>query len=134
MLYTRKATQADLAGIMNVIEAGINYLKLQGSPQWQDGQGPTEALIKSDIDQGFGCVLVLDNQVVGYGALVPGPEDVYEAIQDGSWQSDGSANYVAIHRIAVDTSIRGQGLAHQMFHDLIIISRERGYTDLRVDT
>ena len=134
--YTRQAVVADIPGIMNVINAGIAYLKEQGSPQWQNGHGPNEMIITNDIKAGFGHVLVLDNQVVGYGALVPGPEAAYEKIQEGSWQTvpDANGHYIAIHRVAVDTAIRGQGLAKTLFHDLVVLARARGYVDQRVDT
>jgi GNAT superfamily N-acetyltransferase len=131
--YTRQANMSDLDDAMRVLQAGIAYLKEQGSPQWQDGQGPTVTQVTDDIHAGFGHVLVLDGVVVGYGALIPGPEDVYEQISDGGWVQTGLP-YVAIHRIAIDTSIRGRGLSKTMFHDLIILARARGFRDIRVDT
>lgn len=134
--YTRQAVATDIPDIMTVINAGIAYLKEQGSPQWQYGHGPNEVIITNDIKAGFGHVLVLDDHVVGYGALVPGPEPAYEDIKAGSWliTSDTESKYVAIHRIAIDTTIRGQGLAKTLFHDLVVLARARGYIDQRVDT
>jgi GNAT superfamily N-acetyltransferase len=130
--YTRQATEADLPAAMAVLNAGIAYLKAQGSPQWQDGQGPTEEQVLADISAGFGYVLIHEGEVAGYGALIPGPDPIYEHITEGAWSQNG--DYVAIHRIAVDTNIRGKGLSKTLFHDLIVLARANDYTDVRVDT
>lgn len=133
LIYTRKATMEDSAAIMRVLNDGIAYLKAQGSPQWQDGHGPTLEIVKHDIEQDYAHVLIYSGKVVGYGALVPGPEQAYEDITEGNWEGR-SDKYVAIHRIAVDMNIRGQGLSKILFHDLIVLARHMDYTDLRVDT
>lgn len=133
LIYTRKATMEDLEAVISILNDGIAYLKAQGSPQWQNGHGPTLEIVKHDIEQGYPHVLIYSGRVVGYGALVPGPEQAYEEITEGNWLG-GSNRYMTIHRIAVDMNIRGQGLSKILFHDLIVLSRQMDYKDLRVDT
>lgn len=41
MIQFRKATLSDLPEMMALFEMGIQSLKKQGSPQWQNGYGPT---------------------------------------------------------------------------------------------
>ena len=49
MIQFRKATLSDLPEMMALFEMGIQSLKKQGSPQWQNGYGPTREKIKEDI-------------------------------------------------------------------------------------
>ncbi|SES25719.1 L-amino acid N-acyltransferase YncA [Gracilibacillus ureilyticus] len=132
-IYTRKARSTDMDAIMKILEEGIAYLRDQGLPQWQNGQGPNGETVQADIINGYAYVLVDDQNVVGYGVLVPGPDHAYENINQGSWQYS-SKNYVAIHRIAVDRNVRGKGLAKILIHDLIVLARNLEYLDIRIDT
>ncbi|MDX8046780.1 GNAT family N-acetyltransferase [Gracilibacillus sp. S3-1-1] len=132
-VYTRKATIHDAEAIMSILNDGIAYLKEQGLPQWQNGEGPTLELIKQDIEKGYAHVLIYENKIAGYGALIPGPEAPYEDITEGSWKEQEDS-YMVIHRIAVDLHVRGQGLSKILLHDLIVLSRRMEYKDIRVDT
>ncbi|WP_163581762.1 GNAT family N-acetyltransferase [Gracilibacillus saliphilus] len=132
-VYTRKATLHDAEAIMSILNDGIAYLKEQKVPQWQNGEGPTLELIKQDIEKGYAHVLIYDNKVAGYGALVPGPEAPYENITEGSWEEQEDS-YIVIHRIAVDLQVRGKGLSKILLHDLIVLSRQMEFKDVRVDT
>ncbi|MBC5636339.1 GNAT family N-acetyltransferase [Ornithinibacillus sp. BX22] len=132
-VYTRKATIHDLEAIMSILNDGIAYLKEQGLPQWQNGDGPTPELIKQDIEKGYAHVLISDNKIAGYGALVPGPEAPYENMTGGSWKGQEDS-YIVIHRIAVDLHVRGKGLSKILLHDLIVLSRHMEYKDVRIDT
>lgn len=132
MTYTRKATADDIPAVMEIITAAIAYLAEQGSPQWQANQGPTESIITEDVLAERGYVLIFDQTIVGYVALVAGPDLIYEAIE-GNW-ADVSRKYVAIHRVAVSQQVRGQGLSQTLMNESVKWSQELGYTDIRIDT
>ncbi|MFC4403866.1 GNAT family N-acetyltransferase [Gracilibacillus xinjiangensis] len=131
--YTRKAQSADTEAIMKILNDGIAYLKEQGLPQWQDGHGPDRENIKDDMINGYAYVMIDDGKIVGYGTLVPGPEEAYENMTEGKWQGE-SHRYIAVHRIAVDVTVRGKGLAKILLHDLIVLARNLEYKDIRIDT
>lgn len=132
MAYTRKARLTDLDAILKITDQAVTFLASQNSPQWQGGDGPTRTEFETAINDGIAYVLIYDQQVAGVAKLIPGPEAAYEAIY-GRWLGDASA-YMTIHRVAVDGEIRGQGLAQQLLHDLIVLARERDFTDIRIDT
>ncbi len=72
MIQFRKATLSDLPEMMALFEMGIQSLKKQGSPQWQNGYGPTREKIKEDINQQESYLLLYDDQIAASAALVKG--------------------------------------------------------------
>ncbi|CAM3681839.1 GNAT family N-acetyltransferase [Weissella cibaria] len=132
MTYTRKARLSDLDAILKITDQAVAFLASQDSPQWQGNDGPTRAEFETAINAGVAYVLIYDKQVAGVAKLISGPEAAYDNI-DGQWNGDATT-YMTIHRVTVDGEIRGQGLAQQLLHDLIVIARERNFTDIRIDT
>ncbi|KAF1296927.1 GCN5 family acetyltransferase [Enterococcus sp. JM4C] len=129
----RRAEKADCPEIMKIIQQAKAFLAHQGSPQWQNGYGPTEEAILKDIEKGESYVLVVDNQIVGTAALVSGIDPVYTAITEGNWQTTDTA-YLSIHRVAIDGTIRGRGLAKELLTGLIQEASAMGIHDIRIDT
>ena len=132
MTYTRRATDADLDAIIAITDQAIAFLASQNSPQWQGGDGPTRSEFATAIANKIAYVLIHDGKVAGVAKLIPGPEKAYEEI-DGAWQND-SQHYMTIHRVAIDGRIQGQGLAKQLLRDLIMLSIDHGFNDIRIDT
>ncbi len=127
----RKATRADLPALMTIIDEAIQLLKSQGSPQWQHGYGPSIEKITQDIQMQTLYVLA-EQEILALGALIPGVDPVYTAIEEGSWE--GTGPYLSIHRVAVSQKAAGRGLAKQLLRSLIEESRQQGITDVRIDT
>lgn len=127
----RKAQKQDIPEIMNLIAQGIQSLKKQGSPQWQNGYGPTEQQVEQDIKNGNGYVLD-EKKVVAYASLIEGIDPVYTAIEDGAWE--GKEPYVSIRRVVVSTQLTGKGMARKMLLYLINTSQQLGFNDIRIDT
>ncbi|ATF42033.1 GNAT family N-acetyltransferase [Weissella paramesenteroides] len=132
LTYTRQAKPSDVDAIYRIIQQAVAYLGSQNSPQWQGSAEPNRKEFEDDINKGIVYVLIYNHQVAGVGKLVPGPEQAYEDI-DGSWLGNES-QYMSLHRIAIDADVRGQGLAHQLIHDLVMLSLDHGYRDIRIDT
>ncbi|EOL43803.1 hypothetical protein RV11_GL002248 [Enterococcus phoeniculicola] len=128
----RKAKKADCEKIMQLIEQAKEFLKQQGSPQWQKGHGPKKETILRDIEKEESYLLIADNQIVGTAALVSGIDPVYTAIT-GTWKKTDTA-YVSIHRVAIDGTIRGNRLAKQLLNGLVSIAKKEGIKDVRIDT
>ena len=129
--YIRLAQPADLATIMGIIEDARQTLKAAGSTQWQ-GEYPNQSTINDDLAAHHAWVLVHQEQVVGYAAMVSGPDPSYEKI-DGSWKINDQP-YVAIHRIAVVKSHQGKHLVTPFMQLLIRESLNEGILDYRIDT
>jgi len=130
--YIRPARPADLDAIMPIIESGRQYLKNQGLPQWQDGEGPDLALVTGDVEAGRGYVLLSEGLISGYLALIPGPDGT-PPLSEGAWD-ERFEQYVAIHSVALGPNCRGRGLGNSFLRDAVTAARVLGYQDIRLDT
>ncbi|MDT2602770.1 GNAT family N-acetyltransferase [Enterococcus dongliensis] len=127
----RLSTLADIPQIGSIINDAKHYLKEQGSPQWQNGHEPHEAVIREDIRKKASYVLTLNDEIVGTIALIAEKDPSYEAIE-GSWQGNGP--YVALHHAAVSQKYRGAGLGKQLLMQAIKQAQILAYQDIRIDT
>lgn len=127
----RPSTIADIPAIGIIINEAKQYLKEQGSPQWQDGHEPHEGVIREDIQKKASYVLTLEDEVVGTIALIAENDPVYEAIE-GNWQGEGP--YVSLHHVAVSQKHRGIGLGKNLLTLAIKQAQALGYEDIRIDT
>ncbi len=95
----REASPADVAEIMQVMDAAKKIMRQSGNMhQWSDGY-PSEAVIAADMKQHGGFVIEDDCKIVGYFAFLPSPEPTYAKIYDGEWIDDVQPYHV-VHRIA----------------------------------
>ncbi|WP_265457457.1 GNAT family N-acetyltransferase [Enterococcus sp. HY326] len=133
-VYVRKATILDLDQIEKIIEDGKRYLQAQGSPQWQNGYGPTREKIQADIERKESYVMLVEGVIAGVAALVSGVDPVYTAISGGSWQENSAESYLSVHRVAFNQELRGQGYAKLFMQLLVTVAATIGCRDLRIDT
>ncbi|HEY4399959.1 MAG TPA: GNAT family N-acetyltransferase [Lactobacillaceae bacterium] len=131
--FLRRAVAQDLPAIMPLIEAGRAFLATQKIDQWQNAY-PASADIAADIAQNVGYVLVVDQQIAGYTALIIGEETAYTNIEQGAWERPQATDYAALHRIAMSQDFRGQGLTRLLFNSAFTLLQARGIFDVRVDT
>ncbi|OFN12627.1 acetyltransferase [Lactobacillus sp. HMSC072E07] len=130
-IFMRVAMPADIPAMMKVIASARQFLGAQGIDQWQ-GTYPDQAAIEQDIATGIGRVLIVDGRVAGVAALVVGPDPHYLRIDGAGWLAD--VPYLAVHRFALDGSIRGKQLSRVFFSNIMSEAYRRGFDDLRVDT
>ena len=128
----RVAAPDDLEHIVAIIESGRAYLKAQGLPQWQNGYGPNRTEAASDMERGRGYVLEIAGRAGGYASLIPGPEGS-PALFEGAWAGAGE-HYTTIHRVALESAVRGAGLSAAFLEGLIQAAQALGYQDIRIDT
>ena len=127
----RLAKLSDLPRLLEIADGAVQVLKEQGSPQWQNGYGPTEDKLRADIEQQW--LYVLENQqVLAFAALVPGVDEVYTNIREGQWE--GTAEYLSVHRFAVSKEASGKGLAKLLLSKMIEVASHKGVYDVRIDT
>lgn len=130
-MHLRRATTGDQSAIMAILTGAITALRQAGSPQWQNGY-PNNVTIAADIKQHVAYVLEKEQTIIGYAALVAGPDPNYLYI-NGQWLTS-SSNYCAIHRVALAQSVRGQGMATPFLTLLLAEAKQRGYQSVRIDT
>lgn len=104
--------------------------RARGIDQWQKGD-PDGPGLAAAIEQKTIHVLEQEGQAVGMITVVPGPEASYAQI-DGAWLNQEP--YAAFHRVCVEESCKGRGIAAQLFGRSEDLARHMGLTNIRIDT
>lgn len=131
-IYLRRAQLQDLPAIMKIIDDAKELLKKNGSPQWQNGY-PNQENFTQDIAMQTNWILINDNKVVATATLQLTPEPTYRNITQGQWQQSDEP-YATIHRVAISSNYRGQGLSKLLFSNLLTVGQMQGIKNFRVDT
>ena len=131
-IYLRRAQLQDLTAIMKIIDDAQELLKKNGSPQWQNGY-PDQETFTQDIVMQTNWILINDNKVVATATLQLTPEPTYRNITQGQWQQPDEP-YATIHRVAISSNYRGQGLSKLLFSNLLTVGQMQGIKNFRVDT
>lgn len=131
-IYLRRAQLQDLTVIMKIIDDAKELLKKNGSPQWQNGY-PDQENFTQDIVMQTNWILINDNKVVATATLQLTPEPTYRNITQGQWQQPDEP-YATIHRVAISSNYRGQGLSKLLFSNLLTVGQMQGIKNFRVDT
>lgn len=129
-LEFRKAVAEDSSEIWDILQDAITRRKNDGSRQWQDGY-PNLETVKSDIEKGFGYVLLVDGNVAGYSALILNDEPAYNDIE-GEWLTNG--DFLVVHRVAISDKFAGKGLSKNIFTFIEDVAKENNTFSIKVDT
>ena len=122
----RKATLADMAAVMSVMEAAKGIMRRSGNlSQWGLGY-PSEEVILADIDRNGAFVIEEKGGVVAYFACLASPEPTCHQIFEGQWLDD-TLPYHVIHRIASVPH------AHHIFSDIMVFCFAIDH-NIRIDT
>lgn len=130
------ATTNDVAHIWSIINAEVQVMAQAGRTQWQNGY-PNPSIIATDIEQEVGRVLLLQEHVVGYCAIVYSGEPCYDHIEGGNWLTTSHSStpcYSVVHRLAIDPTCTGRGLATQFLSLLLQETATHGCKSMRIDT
>lgn len=127
----RRAKTSDISTIYNIIKQAQEYMKDNGINQWQDNY-PNEDIIIQDVKQEINYVYCDGDKVIGTIVVLFDGEPDYDKIYDGSWINNNE--YVVIHKIAVDESVKGLGIAAKMISNVEKRSKDKGFKSIRVDT
>ena len=129
----RQARLEDLDQIVAVLESSRTFLGAQGLPQWQNGYGPSRDTAQEQVEDGRGYVVTVDGAICGYAELVVGAAGAADLV-DATWPSPYGEDYVTIHSVAIDASVRGRGIGKWMIHALINEAAAQNLHDIRIDT
>lgn len=133
-LKLRVATVADLPIVMKITNQAKALLKAEGINQWQMGY-PSEVDFENDMKEEHLFIAMIDDQAVGFIALIDGLDQAYQVIENGAWINN-EAPYYTIHRVAVDSEASGQKIGERMIRAGVVKSFELDPTahSVRVDT
>lgn len=130
-MIIRLAEKKDIDTIMQIIADARESIGRLGVDQWQYGY-PTRDIVKEDVMLERSFVVEVDGSIVATFALMMNGEPTYKKIYCGAWIGDGE--YLALHRIAIDSKKRGQGIAEKIIAFLVEYANENNYSSIRVDT
>ena len=129
-MQLRKADISEAPVIWSILQQAIEQRRKDGSQQWQNGY-PNNQTVLEDIEKGYAYVLVDDQTIVAYAAIIFGDEPAYNIIE-GKWITDG--DYVVVHRVATSDAAKGKGVATILFQLLESLSLEHQVYSIKVDT
>ena len=129
-MILRKAIFSEKPVIWEILQQAIAQRKQDGSEQWQNGY-PNEQTVQDDITNGFGYVLVEEDSVIAYAAIIFGIEPAYNDI-DGQWLTN--QDYVVVHRVATSNAAKGRGVAMRLFQKIEELSTAHNVYSIKVDT
>lgn len=121
----RQAIAADLPSIMQILELGKKYMRLEGNMQQWSGAYPTLECMQQDIVEGNCFVCLHGEEIVACFSHLPGPDPYYAVIEEGEWPD--ARDYYVLHRIASSGRVSGVGIR-------VLDFCLRRYPVLRVDT
>ncbi|MEA4900120.1 GNAT family N-acetyltransferase [Desulfitobacterium sp.] len=127
----RQAARSDIDSILNIIKQAQAYFKEHEINQWQNNY-PNHEVIMKDINNSQSFVLVNRDKIVGTTAVSFEGEKTYEIIYEGQWLSN--FDYAVIHRMAVDSVYKGQGLASLMIKKVEEMCLSKGVHSIKIDT
>lgn len=130
MFELRKATDADLPRIMEIMEQAKQQMYREGKHQWDESY-PALAHISADITDETGHVLCLNGTVIAYAAIVFSGEPAYDAIE-GKWLSEQP--YVVVHRLAVADEMKRKGIATLFMQETERLALTNGIHSFKIDT
>ena len=126
----RLADIEDVNTIWEILQGAIAQRKKDGSDQWQNGY-PNKETVLDDIQNRHGYVLIEDEMIIAYAAIIFGIEPAYNDIK-GQWLSND--NYVVVHRVATSQDVKGKGVATKLFYLIEELSIKNNTYSIKVDT
>lgn len=130
MISYRFTQTSDLPAVMSIVKQAQDYFKNKGIDQWQNGY-PNEETFVHDIEKGHSYVFLSDDRIVATAMISFDGESTYDLIE-GTWLNNEP--YAVVHRIAVDSELKGQNIAGEILDVVRLLCRKAGINDIRVDT
>ncbi|UOQ66412.1 GNAT family N-acetyltransferase [Hymenobacter volaticus] len=127
-MVLRRATATDLPAIVALVRRVVPLMNEAGNFQWSVDY-PNESVFQNDINQQQLWVAELEGQVAGVAALTRDQDEEYS---QADW--DVTEPALVTHRLAVDPSTQGRGVAAALLQQAEVLAAEQGLKVLRVDT
>jgi len=127
-MLTRLATHEDLPALMALLRRVVPLMIASGNLQWDESY-PNETVFLRDIGLQQLWVAQADTGIAGVAAITTDQEPDYTQV---GWDIEEPA--IVVHRLAVDPSFQGAGVASALMQKAEEVAAERGITILRIDT
>lgn len=125
----RLANKSDVNEMMVVTKRIVNnMIEVNKINQW-DQTYPNPEVFNNDIDLGNLYVATEDSDIVGFICINDEETPEYEKV---TWRVNDS--YLLIHRIGVDPTKTGRGIASKLITHAESIALERGAKWMKIDT
>ena len=128
--HFRPAKYSEASQIWQILKDAIKRRKKDGSKQWQDGY-PNMEVVKRDIENKIGFVLIQNDTIIGYTAVIINDEPDYINIE-GRWLSD--QDFVVYHRVAISEEFLAKGMAKKMIRLIEKYALSKNIYSLKADT
>lgn len=129
-MILRPATISEVPVIWEILQEAIEQRRQDGSEQWQNGY-PNEQTVFDDIINSYAYVLLDNNVIVAYAAIIFSDEPTYKNIK-GKWLTN--SDYAVVHRVATSALAKGKGFATRLFQMIEELCIEQKIYSIRVDT
>lgn len=124
----RLANHQDIPALMTLMHRVVPLMIASGNLQWDESY-PNEDVFGRDIRLGQLWVAEIDTAIAGIAAITSDQEPDYAQV---GWDIEEPA--IVVHRLAVDPSFRGAGVARALMQKAEEVAADRSLTVLRVDT
>lgn len=124
----RTAKTGELLQIWALYGRVVAEMRREGISQW-DERYPTPAIIEEDIRQGLLYCRDCGGAPGGAFTLNTAEDPEYETL---AWGSPGP--YLVVHRLCVDPSLRGRGIARELMAFAETEARRKEFSSIRLDT
>ena len=127
-MQLRRATQADIPAVLDLIRRVVPSMLASGNRQWDDSY-PNARVFERDVARKQLWIAESDGQLAGVVAITSEKEPEYAHV---GWDFEEPA--LVLHRLAVEPAFRGQGVALALMGKAEAVARECGLRTLRTDT
>lgn len=124
----RVATAGDIDEVMRIVDETKSIMHAQGNFQWNE-KYPLRGDFELDISNGTLYIIEENSAVAGFVCLDFNEPEEYK---NADWQKPGPA--LVLHRMAVDTKIRGLGIGGRLLTFAREKAAELGACSIRTDT
>ena len=125
-----RAAESDLPELLDLYKRVTAEMENSGLRQWHWGVYPTEGMIRDDVARGLMYIQRTDGAIAGAVSVFSGTDEPEYA--EVPWTCGVNPGY--FHRLAVDPSMQGMGIAGGMLDDIQQILRGAGCDSVRCDT
>ena len=127
-MQIRLAIDEDLGALMALLRRVVPLMRVAGNLQWDENY-PNETVLQRDIDLKQLWIAEIGPDIAGFAAVTMDQEPDYAQV---GWDINEAA--IVVHRLAVDPSFRGAGVASSLMRQAEHIAVERAVFAVRVDT
>lgn len=123
----KQADAYDISDVMKVFRSCTEAMRLAKIFQWDDVY-PNKELLEEDLKEGSLYVIRHEDICLGTVSFNEKQEDAYQQVD---WR--GSDPVLVVHRLCVDPTFQGQGIAKYLMSFIENMALKRGYASIRLD-